>query len=491
MLFNSLKFAAFFPTVAAIFFVLPFRLRVFWLLAASYLFYMAWNPKYALLMLGSTAVTWLAGIAMDEVARRFPAHRAAVLKKWIMVACLTANLLVLFVFKYANFLLSGLETLVHHFGLDYSLPTFSILLPVGISFYIFQAIGYTVDVYRGDIPSERNFFYYALFVSFFPQLVAGPIERSRHILPQLHQKQTFDWERTRSGLIQMLWGYLQKMVIADRLAIFVDGVYANSQNLGAAAHLFALIFFAMQLYCDFSSYSDIAIGCARIMGFDLMRNFDSPYLSSSLSAFWDRWHISLSKWFQDYLYIPLGGSRKGTWRTCRNLFLVFLLSGLWHGAAMTFVIWGALHGIYTVISRLTQQPRARLRKAAGLDKSRVWRFLCTVWVFAFVCLTLAFFRAENLAQALDILRGLGRWQIPFTLEGIGMDRPDFVLSWILIAVLLICDILRRKYGPLTPRLISLPLVLRWVILLAGILAWAVFGLYGEGYVEQPFIYFQF
>lgn len=492
MLFNSLKFAAFFPAVTLGYFVLPHRLRVYWLLAASYLFYMCWNPRYALLMLASTGITWAAGLAMGRAEKRWKGGRAVRLKKWAVGLSLAANLAILFLFKYAGFLLENLNALRVGLGLERVFTGFSLLLPVGISFYVFQAVGYTIDVYRGDIPPEKSFCYYALFVSFFPQLVAGPIERSRNMLPQLHAVHRFDYERAKSGLVQMLWGYIQKLVIADRLALLVDAVYGNSAAFGAPTLLLAALFFAIQLYCDFSSYSDIAIGAARVMGFELMRNFDSPYLAASLGEFWDTWHISLSKWFQDYLYIPLGGSRRGLARTCLNLLIVFLVSGLWHGAAWTFLVWGGLHGVYSVLSRLSRPQRAALCSALRIHRSgRLHRVLCTAWTFGFVCLTLVFFRADSISAALAVFRGFGRWDLPFTMQNLGLDGPDLALALVAVLALLVCDILRKKYGALTPRLLQKPLWVQWAVLLAGILTVVVFGMYGEGYVEQPFIYFQF
>ena len=487
MLFNSLKFALFFPCVTAGYFILPPKLRNLWLLGCSYLFYMCWNPRYALLMLGSTAITWLAGLGMKNAAPKK--------KKCILALAVVSNLAILFLFKYAGFVLDNLNAICHALGMESVFAGFTLLLPVGISFYIFQAVGYAADVYRGEIEPETSFLRYALFVSFFPQLVAGPIERSRNMLPQFRTVHHFDYARFRTGLMQMLWGYIQKLVIADRLALLVDGVYSNLEAQGTVSLLLAAVFFAVQLYCDFSSYSDIAIGAARIMGFDLMRNFNSPYLALSLGEFWNRWHISLSSWLRDNIYIPLGGNRKGTLRTCLNLFTVFLVSGIWHGAAWTYVVWGALHGLWMAASRLSRNLRAGLCQTLQIDRQgRGHKFFCWLLTFSFVTGALVIFRADTLSQAMQFYRGLFHWSaLPFAggFDALGMDQADFVVSLLAIAALFVCDWLRRQKGPLIPQLEAKPIAVQWAVLLTGILLVVVFGMYGEGYVEKPFIYFQF
>ena len=489
MLFNSLKFAAFFPAVALAYWVLPHKLRNWMLLAASYVFYMCWNPQYALLMLFSTAITWAAGL----IVSRSQTTRG---KKWAVGLSLAANLSVLALFKYASFAIENINAIRQSMGLAEVGAGFNLLLPVGISFYIFQAIGYTIDVYRGDVQAERSFATYALFVSFFPQLVAGPIERSANMLPQFKTVHHFSYDEAKAGLVQMLWGYIQKMILADRLALLVDAVYQDPSRFGTVPLLLGVVFFALQLYCDFSSYSDIAIGAARVMGFGLMRNFDSPYLARSIGEFWDTWHISLSSWFQDYLYIPLGGSRKGLARTCINLMIVFLVSGLWHGAAWTFVLWGAMHGAYTVLSRLTRDLRTRLCAALHIDRqSTLHQALCVLLTFTFTSLAFVVFRAETPAQAFSVFSGLFRWDAaPFAgigFEGLGIDAQDFWVAIAAAACLILCDFLRKRKGPLTPLLLKKPLSVQWPVLLAGILLLTVFGMYGAGYVEKPFIYFQF
>lgn len=351
MQFNSFDFLCFFPIVIAIYFVIPRKTRYLWLLAASYYFYMGWNPKYALLIAFSTVVTYFSGIFIEKINNRISDKnetdeeykKAIRQKKQVVAVSFTVNLLILVFFKYFDFLLGNINGILSRFGISIVEKPFDVLLPVGISFYTFQALSYTMDVYRNEIKAEKNILKYALFVSFFPQLVAGPIERSKNLLKQIETVHTFDlwnYERITKGLTVMLWGFFQKMVIADRIAILVDNVYDKYWLYGSSALILATILFAFQIYCDFGSYSNIAIGAAEVMGFSLMENFDTPYFSTSIKEFWRRWHISLSTWFRDYLYIPLGGNRKGTFRKYLNLIITFLVSGLWHGASWSFIVWG-------------------------------------------------------------------------------------------------------------------------------------------------------
>ena len=346
MLFNSTQFLIFFPIVIILYFFIPKKVRYFWLLAASYYFYMCWNAKYALLILASTIITYISGLLIDWCKKKAWTETKMVRAKKLCVAfSFVLNLGILVYFKYTNFLLASLTTLFESININLVMPSYDILLPVGISFYTFQALSYTVDVYRGDIYAEKNFFRYALFVSFFPQLVAGPIERSKNLLKQLATPSKLEFINVREGVLLMLWGYFLKVVVADRIAIYVDTVYGNPAAYPGMYLLIAAILFSIQIYCDFYGYSVIAMGAARILGYQLMDNFNAPFLSTSVSELWARWHVSLSSWFRDYLYIPLGGSRKGRLRKYINIMIVFLVSGLWHGASWHFVIWGCLNGM--------------------------------------------------------------------------------------------------------------------------------------------------
>ena len=348
MLFNSVEFFGFFPTVCIIYFILPHKYRHIWLLLSSYIFYMNWNAGYVLLLLAVTMNSYGFGILIDRVNHQSSMYGSeyevgqggSSKKKLYLILTVLGNLVILCYFKYFSWLVNMLnEAFLSKGGLHIRVP--EIILPVGISFFIFQALGYTIDVYRGEINAQHNFLKYALFVAFFPQLVAGPIERSKTLLSQIEEEHKFDYTRMLRGLLLMLWGYFLKLVIADRIALFVDTVFGDYGSYSGLIIMLAAILFAFQIYCDFAGYSTIAAGAAEVMGFHLMDNFNCPYFSKSIREFWRRWHISLSTWFRDYLYIPLGGSRKGLQRTLINIFVVFLASGLWHGANWTFVLWGA------------------------------------------------------------------------------------------------------------------------------------------------------
>ena len=341
MLFNSMEFIIFFPCVVLIYFIIPKFAKNIWLLIASYYFYICWNAKYAILLFFSTAVTYISGILLDVVKNTDWTGRQQIrYKKVIIILSFLFNLIILFYFKYINFAINILVRICAVIHIQLNIPTFDILLPVGISFYVFQALGYIMDVYRGEIYPEKNFLRYALFVSFFPQLVAGPIERSKNLLKQLEKPKTFNYNLVRNGLLLMLWGYFLKMVISDRCAVIVNQVYGDVGSYQGFQLILANVFFAVQIYCDFMGYSMIAKGAAKVLGFHLMDNFAQPYLAGSVKEFWHRWHISLSTWLRDYLYIPLGGNKGSKIVKYRNLMITFLVSGLWHGASLSFVVWG-------------------------------------------------------------------------------------------------------------------------------------------------------
>ena len=338
MIFNSLDFLLFFPIVLIVYFFIPGKYRYLWLLITSYYFYMCWNPKYVILIAISTVITWFSGILLERYK-----ESSARVRKCIVGSCFAGNIGILIFFKYFDFLLENVNFLLQRLGISVIEKPFDIILPVGISFYTFQALSYTMDVYRHGINAERNLLKYALFVSFFPQLVAGPIERSGNLLNQIKElpdKKIWNYEKISNGFVLMTWGYFQKMVIADRIAIMVDTVFSSYYMYGTFELIAAAMGFAIQIYCDFSGYSTIAIGAAQVMGFSLMENFQTPYFSRSIKEFWRRWHISLSTWFRDYLYIPLGGNRCSKTRNYINLMITFLVSGLWHGANWTYIFWG-------------------------------------------------------------------------------------------------------------------------------------------------------
>ncbi len=493
MLFNSLQFLIFFPTVVAVFFLLPQRFRWTLLLAASYYFYMAWRPEYALLIMFSTVVDYLVALAMERVGMS-PKRRL------LLYGSLLVNLGMLFFFKYFNFFSESAVEILNSFNIFYQSPTFSILLPVGISFYIFQSLSYTIDVYRGVRPAERHLGIFALYVSFFPQLVAGPIERSTHLLPQFYRKVTWNTSRVVSGLRLMLWGYFLKMVIADNAGGIVTTVYGDPVNFNGLALMLATFFFAMQIFGDFAGYSYIAIGTARILGYDLIENFRRPYFARSIAEFWRRWHISLMNWFRAYVYIPLGGSRVSRSRWARNIAAVFLLSGLWHGAAWTFVAWGAFNGLLLVLSKYTESLRRSLVRFTRLKAvPALHTALQIALTFSLVCIGWVFFRAQTLSEAVIIIYRMVV-DVPSTLRqlislpaltetifslGIG-GRLQFMALCTAIAIMFAVQVFEER-GNLKTWFARLPQGLRFAAYYALLLFIVFFGFAGA----QPFFYFQF
>jgi D-alanyl-lipoteichoic acid acyltransferase DltB (MBOAT superfamily) len=485
MLFNSPEFLIFFPIVVALYFACPYRYRWALLLAASYYFYAAWKLEYIFLLIASTLISYFTAILIVK-----PEYQAK--RTHLLVIGLSLNLGILFAFKYFNFVNDSLRVAFNQFNLFYNVPMFQVLLPVGISFYTFQALGYNIDVYRGVLEPERHLGRFALFVGFFPQLLAGPIERARHMLPQFYDKFDFDEARVSSGLRLMLWGMFQKVVIADRLGLYVNAVYNNPSEWEGWPVFLATYFFAFQIYCDFSGYSNMAIGVARVMGFDLMENFRRPYFARSPSEFWRRWHISLSSWFRDYLYIPLGGSRVPVPRWYLNLMIVFLVSGLWHGAAWTFVIWGGLHGFYVVGDVATKDFRSKLAHRLGLDRRPILQAVLSGFItFNLVCLAWIFFKANSVADAFLLLNNL----LPLT-NFADLNAPwatvvdnhaqEMALSIGLILLLEIVHLVQEQEWGI-PILWQRPFWFRWAAYLG--LALAIMNL---GITEEvPFIYFQF
>ena len=397
MLFNSLQFLVFFPTVVLFYYSVPHKYRWVLLLAASYYFYACWRVEYLSLIIISTLIDYYAGIKIGKSTNK-------IRRKMFLFLSLFTNLGLLFAFKYFNFFNESIFIISEKFNVIYSVPDLNVLLPVGISFYTFQTLSYTIDVYRGDRDAEHHLGIFAVYVSFFPQLVAGPIERSSTLMPQFYKAQIFDRNRLFDGLRQMLWGFFKKIVIADRLAYYVDMIYNNPYDYSGGLLFVATLFFAFQIYCDFSGYSDIAIGAAKVMGINLMTNFRQPYFSLSIREFWSRWHISLSSWFRDYVYISLGGNRVVKIYWFRNLLITFVVSGLWHGANWTFLIWGTLHGIYLVFSIISDKFRASVRNFIRLPVfPPVDIFWKTMVTFCLVLFAWIFFRANSVTDSFYII----------------------------------------------------------------------------------------
>ena len=409
MLFNSIQFLVFFPIVTIVYFLIPHRYRWVVLLSASCYFYMAFIPKYILILAITITVDYFAGIGLEKYQGR--------MRKWLLVASIVSNIGMLSFFKYFNFATENLDALANFIGWNYSMKSLAIILPIGLSFHTFQSLSYTIEVYRGRFKAERHFGYLATYVMFYPQLVAGPIERPQNVLPQFHQEHTFDYQRTTDGLKWMAWGMFKKVVIADRMAIFVNPIYNAPGKHGGPALLVATIAFAIQIYCDFSGYSDIALGSAQAMGVKLMKNFNHPYFAKSVSEFWRRWHISLSTWFRDYLYIPLGGNRVSRMHWVFNLFITFMVSGFWHGANWTYIVWGALHGFYVIFFGLTENLWKRISEIVRLSKfPRLERGIATFSTFSLVTFAWIFFRANSLSDSMTVVQGLFNGWGAFTLQ---------------------------------------------------------------------------
>lgn len=494
MLFNSEQFLIFFPTVTILFFLLPKRTQWFWLLIVSYYFYMSWDPSYAILILISTGITYLSGILMGNADNSTLSKEDKKNRKKLYVALsFVSNLLILFFFKYFNFFNDSVVEIANLLGFEVEGSRFNVLLPVGISFYTFQALSYTMDVYRGQIAPEKHFGRYALFVSFFPQLVAGPIERSTNLLPQFSHYKKFDYNRIKGGLLLMLWGFFQKVVIADRLAVLVDKVYNEPSSYEGVQLILATVFFAFQILCDFSGYSDIAIGAARVLGFDLMKNFERPYFSKSIKEFWRRWHISLSSWFRDYLYFPLGGSRVSKLKFYRNIMIVFLVSGLWHGANWTFVVWGGLHGLYLVLEEVFHSLRQKMEIKLNIIGSFSDRLIKVIFNFALVTFAWIFFRSNTLRDSFYIVENLfvNNFSKLFgeDLYSLGLDKDDFYIAVFSIGVLLVVHCIQRRIS-ISDWVSKQWTPIRWVMYIGLIFTVLIFGFYGEQEKAQ-FIYFQF
>lgn len=494
MLFNSLHFLIFFPVIVLGYFLIPCKAKNFWLLAASYYFYMCWNAKYVLLLVFSTVITYISGLLLEEVKRNhWKTERKTRYKKIIVMLSLLLNLIALFYFKYFNFVLGIMSQLFRMVHIELNIPVFDIVLPVGISFYTFQALSYTIDVYRGDIYAEKNFFQYALFVSFFPQLVAGPIERSKNLLKQFAETRRFDFTRIREGLLLMMWGFFLKLVIADRCAVLVDTVYGDYVAYRGFQIITANVLFAFQIYCDFMGYSVIARGAAKILGYELMENFSQPYLAQSIKEFWRRWHISLSSWLRDYLYIPLGGSKRTKVIKYRNLLVTFLVSGLWHGANLTFVLWGGLHGVYQIVEESVSPFFTKFYEKFQVDTlSFSWKCLRVIKTFILVDFAWIFFRADSVASAIEIIKH----SLDLSNTGIilnqgfyqlGLDERNMSILLLSMAVLAAYSLMKESKRNVLEWFSRQNIIFRFVAYW-GVILLITFSLDITG---QEFIYFQF
>lgn len=472
MLFNSLHFFVFFIVVTTAYFLLPHKHRWKLLLLSSCYFYMTFVPVYILILGFTIIIDYFAGILIEKTQ--------GAKRKSFLILSLVANIAVLAVFKYYNFLNDNLSLLMGGWGYQNEIPYLTILLPIGLSFHTFQAMSYTIEVYRGNYKAERHFGIYALYVMFYPQLVAGPIERPQNVLPQFHVKHKFNYPDVVGGLQQILWGLFKKVVIADRLTVYVDAVYGNPDKHSAPTLIVSTIFFAFQIYCDFSGYSDIALGTARVMGFRLMVNFRRPYLAKSIKEFWSRWHISLSTWFRDYLYFPLGGNKVAIPRWYLNLFIVFMVSGLWHGANWTFIIWGALHGVYQIGSIIFK----RFNNLNILGYQPLTNLFHVLLTFILVAFAWIFFRANTVQDALLITNNI----LTFKSGGLFIGEPaGFLYSIFWILFLILTEYIQENHSERFKVFNNSNVVIRYAGYATLVCLILLFGVFNGA----QFIYFQF
>jgi alginate O-acetyltransferase complex protein AlgI len=478
MLFNSIEFAIFLPIVFLLYWFGTkgnMKIQNILLLVSSYFFYACWDYRFLFLLIFSTLLDYFTGLKMHDA-------KSESMKKFWFWLSISVNLGFLGIFKYYNFFADSLADALSLVGFQADFWTLKVILPVGISFYTFHGLSYVIDIYKDRIKPERNFIDYSVFVSFFPLLVAGPIERATHLLPQIQRKREFNHNMAVDGLKQILWGLFKKVVIADNCAMYANMVFNNSTEYSGSTHVVAAIFFAFQIYGDFSGYSDIALGTARLFGIDLLRNFAFPYFSRDIAEFWRRWHISLSTWFRDYLYIPLGGSKGGTWMRVRNTFIIFLVSGFWHGANWTFIVWGFLNALFIMPSILFSTNRANLDIVAqGRTFANLKEITAIVVTFALTVFAWIFFRADNLTAAFHFIGEIFSASLFSKPEGITNSTV-----WLLIAFVIMEWLGREQQYAIAKTGLHWPKALRWVFYYVIIIV--IFEFRG---ISQQFIYFQF
>lgn len=482
MAFNSLQYLCFLPLAVLGYYVLPHKIRYIWLLVCSYFFYMQWSIKYSLLILGVTLVTYTYGLVFDRLAT----------KSLKIIGLFMTGLVcfgILGYFKYTSFLLSTINNMFTMLGSGAPFRLWDIILPVGVSFFTFQAFSYAIDVYRGDVEVEKNFFKYALFVSFFPQLVAGPIEKSKDLLRQISEEHRFNYDEAKEGFYLILWGLFMKMVIADRCAMIVDKIYGDSASYPGIYLIIATVLFAFQIYCDFGGYSIIAYGSAKILGFRLTENFRSPYMSQSPSEFWNRWHISLFNWFRDYIYIPLGGNRRGRLIKCCNILIVFLISGIWHGASWAFVAWGLINGLYQVVQSL-------IIKKKDKNIARKFSLLKMLGTFILIDFAWIFFRAGTMAKAVECIGSMlninsyTAFRANMFLE-ICSGYKEALALLISLVILIAVDACNNNGVMLRRKLMVSSSIIQVIVVSLAVIILAIWGIYGTAYDAQSFIYFSF
>lgn len=503
MLFNSFSFFVFFPVAVLVYLLIPKKIRELWLLMVSSFFYLFQNPKYFLFLSISIATTYTTGRLLYKIRNKnnWAIEKIKKVSLMIFVFCILLNFGMLFSFKYLSFFGTLVERFAAFFSLEITIPAFSFLLPLGISFYTFQAIGYVIDVYRGKYIPEKNIIRYSLFVSFFPLIVSGPIARGNQVLPQfekLKKMNLWSYDRITSGVSMMLWGYFMKMVIADRIAVFVNGVYATYKEQSGLLLIVAAILFSIQIYCDFAGCSEMAIGAARIMGIEVNENFKAPYFSKSIREFWHRWHISLSTWFRDYVYIPMGGGRCHPVRKHINILFTFILSGVWHGASLHFFVWGFIHGFFQVLEDLLTPVSKKIE-----DKFRVktdcfsYRWTKQMMTFLLVTIAWVFFRAQSVGEAIRYLYyAVIHFQMESLFDGslfrVGLAQSEMVILLFAVLIFIIFDHIKYKNNEKLDEVLGRQnLLFRWMFYLGLFFSILIFGVYGPDYAACQFIYVQF
>lgn len=499
MIFNSLQFASFFIVFLAVLFVLPRRIRVWWILLASLYFYSSGSEENLVYLLSATFVTWISAFVIDLIPVQ--GLKTKILRIILLWEALILDFGMLIYFKYTNFIMETLGNSIPEGISNYFSNSSELILPIGISFFIFTNTAYLFDVYSGKTKAERNPLYYVLFASFFPSIMSGPIERADRLLPQLRnywKVKLFNSENIIAGFSLIIWGLFTKMVIADRIAMVVENVYSHYYVYGSVELFLASVGYSIQIYCDFMSYSTIALGCAKMMGIDIFDNFDAPYTAESIKEFWRRWHISLSTWLKDYVYIPLGGSRCSRFRKCINILITFLVSGIWHGAGLNFIIWGAIHGILQVIGDLVAPVRNWFYKKTNAKTDGLGYHLTrTLITFLLVNFAWIFFKVSDYRVAIDIISRIftkpDLWVLfDDSLYTLGLDRREFNIFFIAFLALVLVDWIKNKkkqnFGVFMN---EQPWYFRWVVLIVLIFAILTFGIYGPGFDKAGFIYFDF
>ena len=497
MLFNSIDFLIFFPIVTLIYFIIPQKIRYIWLLIASYYFYMAWNPVFSLLMLASTFISFIGGILLDR-ANNYGGggYKSQKSKKYIAVITITFHVLLLFFFKYFYFAIDNINIILSVLHVQLIQPKFDIILPLGISFYTMQMIAYIVDIYRGT-KAEKNFIKYALFIAFFPKLLAGPIERTTTFLPQLQEKKVFNYDNLKYGLQLMLYGYFLKMVIGDRAAILVDFVFENYEAYMGLEIFIAVTIYSIQIYADFFGYTCIALGVAQTMGFTLIQNFNHPFFAVSVGDYWRRWHRSLSMWLRDYIYFTLGGSRCSKLKKYRNILVTFFVSGSWHGANWTFIVWGMIHGISIVLADIFKPFFQKIYSVFHINTQCFsYRLFQIIMAFLIINYSRLFFRAPDIETAIIMTKQMFSVWNPWiffdnSLYDMGLDRKDFWILCFSVIILWVISFMQERGIKIREELAKQNLIFRWIIYWIAIFGILIFGIYGPSQINNPFIYLQF